>query len=267
VSEPVEVHHVADGPPGAPVVILSHALGTATEMWEPQVPALAERFRVIRYDHRGHGRSRVPPGPYSIDDLGTDLLGLMDRLRIERASLVGLSLGAMTVLWVAATAPDRVERLVACCTLARPPSPQAWVDRAATVRRDGIAAIGDLVIERWGYTGRNREVQELLRRLLLATPAEGYAACCDAIAGLDLEPLLGRIPAPTLLVAGAEDPAAPPHGMRALGDALGTDDVAFAVIDDAAHLVNVERADAVTAAIAHHLAPLLTGGSDERRTS
>jgi 3-oxoadipate enol-lactonase len=255
----VDVHHTIEGPPDAPIVILAHALGTSTEMWDPQLPALAQTFRVVRYDHRGHGRSPVPAGPYTIADLGGDLVRLMDRLRIERASLCGLSLGAMTVLWVAAHAPERVDRLVACATLARPPSPEAWAERAVIVRRDGIAAIADLVVDRWGYRDRNLKIEAFIRRQLLATPAEGYAGCCDAIRTMDLEPDLGAIRAPTLLLAGSVDPAAPPDGMRALREALATPQAQLQVVPDAAHLLNVERPDIVATALADHLSSLEIG--------
>jgi 3-oxoadipate enol-lactonase len=257
VSSGVDVHHVEKGPRDAPVVILSHAIGTSLEIWDDQAAALSTRFRVIRYDHRGHGQSPVPPGPYAINSLGGDLLGLMDRLGIARASLCGLSLGAMTVLWVAAHAPDRVGRLIACCVSARPAAPEAWSERAATVRRGGIAAIEELVVDRWGYRDRRPDVEVIVRRLLLATPAEGYAACCDAIRALNLEPDLGSITAPTLLLAGALDPAAPPAAVEAVG--AGIPGATLRVVEGAAHLASVEQPDAVTGAILDHLAPILDG--------
>lgn len=255
MSDPVEVHHVIEGPTGAPVVVLVHAIGTSLEMWQTQADALAREYRVVRYDQRGHGASPVPAGPYAIVDLGRDLLQLMDRLDVARASLCGLSLGAMTVLWVAAHAPERVERLVGCCVSARPASPEAWAERAATVRRDGLVAIEEMVVERWGYRNRRPDVESLVRESLLATPEEGYAACCDAIRTMNLEPDLGSITAPTLLIAGSDDPAAPPAVMAPIADAIG--DSVLRVVDDAAHLVNVDQPEAVTAAISGHLAPTL----------
>jgi 3-oxoadipate enol-lactonase len=257
VSDPVAVNHVADGPPDAPVVILAHAIGTSLAMWEPQAEVLSGVFRVVRYDQRGHGGSPVPAGPYEIADLGRDLLKLMDGLRVERASLCGLSLGAMTVLWVAAHAPDRVERLVACCVSARPVSPEAWAERAATVRRDGIAAIEELVVDRWGYRDRNPGIEAQVRAMLLATPPAGYAACCEAIRTMNLEPDLGSIAAPTMLLAGADDPAAPPAAMESVARMIPGS--TLRVVDGAAHLANVEQPQAVTAAISEHLAPILAG--------
>lgn len=257
MNDPVNVHHVADGPRDAPAVILVHAIGTSLSMWQTQAEALSRDYHVIRYDQRGHGASPVPDGPYEIADLGRDLLLLMDRLGMERASLCGLSLGAMAVLWVAAHAPERVERLVACCATARPASPQAWAERAATVRRDGIGAIEELVVDRWGYRDRAPAVEALVRTMLRATPPAGYASCCDAIRTMNLEPDLASIAAPTLLVAGNEDPAAPPAAMAAIAEAIP--DSRLRVVDGTAHLVNVERPEAVTATISEHLAPILAG--------
>jgi 3-oxoadipate enol-lactonase len=259
VSGRVEVHHLDEGPPDAPTVILSHAIGTSLEIWDAQAAALSTRFRVIRYDHRGHGRSPIPPGPYEIDGLGGDLLFLMDRLGIERASLCGLSLGGSTVLWVAAHAPDRVERVAVCCATARPASPEAWAERAATVRRDGLAAIEELVVDRWGYRDRRPDMEAIVRRLLLATPPEGYAACCDAIREMNLEPDLGSISAPTLLLAAELDPAAPPEAMQTVAAAIPG--ATLQILERAAHLATVEQPDAVTDAILDHLSPILHGRS------
>jgi 3-oxoadipate enol-lactonase len=254
MTSAVDVHHVSDGRPDAPVVVLAHAIGASLRMWDPQASGLARDFHVIRYDHRGHGSSPVPAGPYTIADLGSDLLALLDRLHVERAAICGLSLGAMAALWVASHAPDRVTRLIACCAVANAASAASWRERAATVRRGGTAAVADLVIERWGYRGRDPAIQGLIREMLLATPAEGYAACCDAIADMDLEPDLRAITAPTLVVAGGDDPAAPVTEMERVARLIP--DARVAVIDGVAHLANVERPDAMTDAVRAHLAAL-----------
>jgi 3-oxoadipate enol-lactonase len=256
---PVEVHHLVEGPVGAPVVIMAHAIGTDLSIWDAQASALAGRWRVLRYDGRGHGASPVPPGPYGIADLGADLLALMDRLEIERASLCGLSLGSMTALWVAATAPGRVDRVVACSVVARPASPAAWAERAATVRRAGLEAVADLVVDRWGYGDRRPDLADLVRALLLRTPPEGYTSTCEAIEGLDLWPLLGQVRAPTLLVAGGGDPAAPASEASAMAAVMP--DAHVDVVDEAGHLLSVERPDAITEAISRHLATARTGRS------
>jgi 3-oxoadipate enol-lactonase len=257
----IAVHHVVEGPPDRPVIVLSHAIGTDLSIWDAQVAALAPAWRVVRYDHRGHGASPVPTGPYSIADLGADLLALLDRLEVARASICGISLGAMTALWVAANAPDRVDRVVACAAIARPASPAAWAERAATVRTGGVEAVAGLVVERWGYAEQERkaELAALVRRLLLATPDEGYAGACGAVEHLDLWPELARIVAPTLLVVGEDDPAASLAEAQAIAEVIPA--TSICLVPDAAHLMSVEQPDAVTAAITEHLAPLLDGGN------
>jgi 3-oxoadipate enol-lactonase len=250
VSGAVAVHHVVDGPAGGPVVVLAHAIGTSLEMWQPQVAALAGHFRLVRYDARGHGRSPVPPGPYEMAELGSDLLALLDRLAVARAHVVGLSLGAMVGLWVASHAPERVDRLVACSVTPRPQQPEAWLARAATVRAGGTDAVVDLVTERWGYLDRAPVLREMVVRMLLATPVEGYAGACEAIARMNLEPDLPSVRARTLLISGSADPAAPPAANTAMAGVLP---VARVAVVDAAHLLNVEQADVVTKLIHDHL--------------
>ena len=139
---PIDVHHRTDGQPGAPVLVLSHALGLSLAMWDPQVPRLSQQLRLLRYDHRGHGGSPVPTGPYTIEHLGRDLLHLLDRLGLERVSFCGLSLGGMVGLWLGANAPERIDRLVVCCSAARMPRPDDYAARVANCRRNPL----DLVI-------------------------------------------------------------------------------------------------------------------------
>jgi 3-oxoadipate enol-lactonase len=253
-----EVAHELRGPSDAPVLVLSGSLGTDRSMWDPQAEPLGDRFRVLRYDQRGHGASPVPPGPYSIADLGSDLLALLDRLAIERASLCGLSIGGMSSMWVAAHAPERVERVVLCCTAASlaPEVSAAYAERAATVREQGLAGIADAVVARW-FTPRYRDacpdVVEWMRRRLLGTPPEGYAGCCEALAALDLRRELSLIEAPTLVLAGAEDPAIPPERVRLIAD--GVAGARFTSVPQAAHLASIERAELVTALMLSFLDP------------
>lgn len=247
---PVEVHHRVDGPAGAPPVLLINSLGADLTMWEPQVAPLAERYRVIRYDARGHGRSPVPPGPYRIEDLGRDALALLDRLGIERASVCGLSLGGMTGMWLGAHAPSRVDRLVLCCTSAQLGPAQQWAERAAAVRAGGTAAVADAVVARWltpAYAAAHPSVVASLREMIASTPAEGYAAACAAIETMDQRADLPRITAPTLVLAGADDPATPPPHAELIAAAVPG--ARLAVLPHAAHLATYERADAVTSLI------------------
>jgi 3-oxoadipate enol-lactonase len=241
-----ELHHRLDGPAGAPALVLSGSLGTTLEMWRSQVAALADSRRILRYDHRGHGGSAVPRGPYRIDELGTDLLALLDRLGLARVDLAGLSLGGMVGMWLAAHAPDRVRRLALLCTSARLGAPETWRERAAAVRAGGTSAVADTVVARWftpGFARRDPTAVAWAREMLRDTPAEGYAGCCEAIATMDLEPVLGEIHAPTLVIAGSQDPATPPeHSERLVAGITG----ARLELVDAAHLANIEQPEAVS---------------------
>jgi 3-oxoadipate enol-lactonase len=250
----VNLHHVVDGAEGAPALVLSNSLGTTLEMWEPQLVPLAKRFRVVRYDRRGHGRSPVATGPTTIDDLGGDLIELLDELALERISFCGLSLGGVVGMWLAVNAPERVERLALCCTAASFAPRQGWVDRAATVRTDGMGAIAEAVLGRWfrpSFQNTHPDIAARVHAMLVSIPAEGYAACCDALGDADLTSRLGEIAAPTLVLTGADDPVVPP----ATGDALAAaiPDAAHTVIEGAAHMANVEQPDAFTAALLRHL--------------
>lgn len=250
----VRAHHRVEGPEDAPVVVLSNSLGTTHEMWDQQAKALSARFRVLRYDTRGHGDSPVPPGPYSMADLGGDVIELLDGLGLERASFCGLSIGGMTGLWLAVNVPERLDRLVLCSTTAHLPPRELWLERAALVRAEGTAAVADSVLGRWftpGFAEHEPAAVGRVREMLLSTPAEGYAACCEAIAEHDLRAELGGITAPTLVIAGEEDPATPPEHARRLEE--GIPGARLLVVPDARHLANVEQPEAITRAIDGHL--------------
>ena len=248
------VHHTFAGPERAGVVVLSNSLGTTLEMWEPQAAVLARDRRVLRYDMRGHGRSPVPETPYSMADLGADLVGLLDRHGIERASLCGVSLGGMVSMWVAAHVPERVDRLVLCSTSAIMGPPESWTERAALVRREGTAAVADTVVARWftpAFAAARPDVVAAIRAQLAATPAEGYAGCCEAIKDMDQRPELPSITAPTLVIAAEGDPSTPPAHARTIAGLIPGS--RLEVLDRGAHLVNVEEPDLVTALITAHL--------------
>ena len=254
MTGPVELHHVVDGSPSAPALVLLDSLGTTLDMWDPQVAVLARHFRVIRCDLRGHGRSPVPPGPYSIADLGGDLLALLDRLGIERAHLCGLSIGGMIAMWVAAHEPGRVDRLVVCCSSAKLDRAETYRKRAATVRAEGTRAVAATVVVRWftpAFVAADPALVDRMRATIASIPAEGYAACCDALAVMDLESDIESIVAPTLAIAGAQDEAIPPEHSYALAARIPRSRVI--VVDDAAHLANIEQPAAVTGHILDHL--------------
>lgn len=241
--------YVVDGPADAPAVLLGPSLGSTVAMWSPQVSELARVLRVVRFDHRGHGGSPVTPGPYTVEDLGGDVLALIDHLGLDRVHYAGLSLGGMVGMWLAAHAPERVETLALLCTGAHLPPAQGWLDRAAAVRAGGMGAVAEAVLARW-FTPAFADV-EPYRQMLLSTPADGYAACCEAIAGLDLRPDLGAIHAPTLVIAGAQDPATPPELGRQIASVVAG--ARFVEVAGAAHLANVECADVVTGLLIAHI--------------
>jgi 3-oxoadipate enol-lactonase len=249
-----ELHFTSDGDAGAPALLLGGSLGTTLAMWEPQL-ALGRFRRLIRFDHRGHGRSPVPAGPYSIADLGGDVLAVMDRLGLERASYCGLSIGGMVGQWLAINAPERVEKLVLICTAAFLPPRSNWAERAEIVRTAGTpAVVADTVIGRWftpPFAQTHPELVTRYRTMIAATPAEGYAGCCEAIADLDLRAGLPGVTAPTLAIAGAEDPSIPAEHGEAIAEAIPG--ARIEVLDPAAHLANVERAADVNRLIANHL--------------
>jgi 3-oxoadipate enol-lactonase len=224
-------------------------------MWAAQLPALSQRFRVVRVDHRGHGTSWTPPGPYSIADLGGDVLELLDSLGMGRVHYCGLSLGGMVGMWLAANAPHRVGRLALLCTSPALNVNGSWENRAATVRAQGMGPMLEAAPGRWfteDFRERRPAVVDDVLAMLRATPAEGYASCADAIASMDLREDLARIAAPTLAIAGADDPATPPEHLEEIARRIsGT---RLEVVKAAAHLANMEQPDTVNRLLMEHFA-------------
>jgi 3-oxoadipate enol-lactonase len=225
--------------------VLSHSLGLSTVMWEPVAARLRERFRLLLYDHRGHGASPVPPSPYAIADFGQDLVQLLDRLELERVSFCGLSLGGMVGQWLGAHTPERLERLVLCSTAPRMLRPEDFTARARAVRAAGMASIADPAISRWftpDFMVRRPDAIAPLRAALLAVNVEAYAATCDAIAAMDQRDDLPKIKVPTLVMAGSADPVTPPEQARQMADRIpGAQAV---ILAEASHVACVEQPDA-----------------------
>lgn len=237
-----------------PVVVLAHALGATLDMWRPQVEPLCAKFRVLRYDARGHGQSSVPPGPYSIAQLGTDVLRLLDAHGIERAHFCGLSMGGATGLWLGIHAPDRIDRLVLCNTAAWFGPPDAMNARIETVRTQGVAPLVEPTMERWfnaAFRAADPATVQRTREQMRATSPEGYAACCAAIRDLDLREGLPSIRSRTLVIAGTDDPTAPPPAALALAAAIPG---ARCVELPAAHLSGLGAAAAFNATVLGFLA-------------
>ncbi|MFD2642271.1 3-oxoadipate enol-lactonase [Pseudomonas japonica] len=237
------LNYQLDGPEDAPVLVLSNSLGTDLRMWDTQVPAFAAHFRVLRYDTRGHGGSLVSEGPYSIEQLGRDVLSLLDALQIDKAHFCGLSMGGLIGQWLGINAPERLNRLIVCNTAAKIASPEVWNPRIETVLRDREAAmvgLRDASIARWftpAYSEANPESAKRITDMLAATSPDGYAANCAAVRDADFRDQLGEIKAPLLVISGAADAVTPPAGGLFIQERVaGAEYAEF----QAAHLSNVE---------------------------
>jgi 3-oxoadipate enol-lactonase len=246
--------HRLHGPTDAPVLVLSNSLGTTQALWERQLSVLAGSFRVLTYDHPGHGGSALPEQRPTVSSLTRSLVGLLDQLGLERVSMCGLSLGGMVGLTLALEHPERVDRLVLACTSPHLPPPELWEERARSVRAEGMAAVADAVVQRWFTPALVRDEPDTVtrfRELLVGLPPEGYARCCEALAAWDAREHLSAVAAPTLVLAGADDPAAPVAHAEGLASAIPG--ARLRVIERAAHLANVERARAFTHEVLEHV--------------
>ena len=242
-----ELNYQLDGPQGAPVLVLSNSLGTDLGMWDTQIPAFAEHFQVLRYDTRGHGQSLVSEGPYSIEQLGHDVLALLDALKIEKAHFCGLSMGGLIGQWLGINAGSRLRSLVVCNTAAKIGEPAVWNPRIETVLRDGqtaMVALRDASIARWftpEYAQANPDQAKRITDMLAATSPKGYAANCAAVRDADFRDQLGAIEVPTLVIAGTEDAVTPPSGGHFIQERVPG---ALYAEFYAAHLSNVQAGDA-----------------------
>jgi 3-oxoadipate enol-lactonase len=252
VANGIVTHYVMEGPAGAPVVTLSHSLAAGLEMWEPQIPALTARCRVLRYDTRGHGGSEVPPGPYTLDMLADDLLGLLAALGVERTHFIGLSMGGMIGQAVVLKRPDVLASLVLADTSCRmpPESGPLWDARIALAESRGMAALAEGTIERW-FTGpfieRVPEVIDRVRMLIRTTPPQGFIGCAQAIRVLDYAARLHEIRVPTLIVVGQEDQGTPVAASELMHAAITGSKLV--ILPSAAHLSNVEQAERFNQAV------------------
>lgn len=238
-----------DGPADAPVVLLSNSLGCTHAMWQAQMAALVERFRVLRYDTRGHGQSEAPSGEYTLDRLGQDVVDLLDGLGIATVRFCGLSLGGATGQWLGVHAADRLDRLVIANSAAQFGAPELWQSRVDAVLREGTAPLVPAVLERWftpEFRSAHPETVATIREMLLTTDPKGYAGCCAALRDVDLRSTLPAIAAPTLVIGGLHDPATPPEKSREIADAIPG---AGLELIGSAHLGAVERPAEFNAAL------------------
>jgi 3-oxoadipate enol-lactonase len=250
----VRLAHRFDGPEDAPVLVLPSSLGTTRELWEPQVGTFARSFRLLRYEHRGHGDSPVPPGPYSMSELAADAIALLDELGLDRVSWCGLSLGGMVGMWLGAHAPDRLVRLVLACTSARVGAPDVYRERAAFVREQGIEPVADAIVGKWftvSTFNERPELPERFRKIVVSQPVEGYAGCCEALAGWDFRDELAAVAAPVLVLAAAHDEATPASDTALLAGRIPA--ARLVTLQGAAHLANLERPGEFADAVLSHL--------------
>ena len=247
------VHYRLDGPDGAPVVMLSNSLGADLGMWDPQLAALTGRFRVLRYDTRGHGESSAPAVAYTIDALARDALGLLDALAIPRVRFCGLSMGGMIGQWLGVHAGDRIEKLVLASTAAKIGTDETWNARIDAVRQGGIESIADAVLARWftpHFLAAAPEIVARVRRTMIAVDRDGYIRNCEAIRDADLRDAVSRIRAPTVVISGTHDVSTTSIDGRFLADRIRN---ARYVELPAAHVSNIEVADRFTAALTEFL--------------
>jgi 3-oxoadipate enol-lactonase len=252
-SNGTRLNYRFDGPADAPVLVLSNSLGTNLSMWDPQIPALTAQFRVLRYDTRGHGQSSVTAGPYTITQLGRDVVGLLDGLGIERAHFCGLSMGGAIGMWLGICAPERINRLVLCNTAAKIGAAEMWNTRIDTVRTNGLSAVAETQAQRWftpAFIAEAPDVIASTRQMIAGTSPEGYAANCGAIRDMDQRETISRIRARTLVISGLHDPVISAADRRYLVDTIPG---AKLVELDASHLSNVEAPVEFTKALLNFL--------------
>ncbi len=249
----ISISYEAAGRDNAPPMLLSHALGTTRDLWAPQMDAFANAFRVIRYDTRGHGRSSVPAGEYTIDQLGRDALAVLDAAGVDRAHVCGLSLGGLTAMWLGIHAPDRVVSLVLSSTAARIGTRDGWVERIEQVRTSGLGPVADATMARWfteDYRRTHPGVVGRHRSMVATCPPEGYIGCCAAIRDADLREAIAGIQAPALVIAGRHDPVTTPEHGREMRGRIARSRM---VMLDGAHMSNVERAAEFNATVLEFL--------------
>ncbi|MGP6172545.1 3-oxoadipate enol-lactonase [Corynebacterium sp. A21] len=248
------LNHVSYGTNDKSTVVLLGSIGSTTDMWLPQLDALSHEHRVIALDHRGHGGSPVIPGPATIDDLANDVLKTLDSLGIESFKVAGLSLGGAVAQYLAATS-GRVTQAVFLCTSPKFGEPAGWFERAAAARTAGVDSLADAIVGRWfspGFLAEKPATSQHYRQMIAATDNEGYASCCDALAGWNFTQRLAEITVPVLTIAGADDPSTPPEVLQGIADGVANGHAE--VLSPAAHVPTVEQPTAVNELLLKHFA-------------
>jgi 3-oxoadipate enol-lactonase len=238
----VRIHYSLTGQDSAPVLVVSNSLGANFSMWDSQLSAFSSRYRLLRYDTRGHGQSSIPPGPYSIELLANDVLHLLDALHLDRVHFCGLSMGGQTGIWLGLHAPNRIHKLILCNTGAKIGTPEAWNARIDAVLARGMKDISSAVIGRWltpDFAAEHPDILTKTKAMLESTNPQGYANCCAALREFDARESLSSIALPTLVIAGSHDLATPAADGRFLAEKIPA--ARYAEFH-AAHLSNIEAA-------------------------
>jgi 3-oxoadipate enol-lactonase len=240
------LYYQVEGPEDGPAVLLINSLATRLELWDHQAAELSKHARLIRYDARGHGRSSVPAGEYTLEQLGRDALAVLDAAGVRSAAVGGISLGGLTALWLGVHAPERITALLVANTAARVGTVERWTERVTLVRTKGLAAVAEMTMANWfteEFRARERATIERFRSMVASCPLDGYVGCCAALRDADLREAIAAIRAPTLVIGGRRDPSTALEQTQAIADRIpGARLIAF----DCAHLSNVERAGEFT---------------------
>ncbi len=255
----ISVNYTFDGPANAPVVTMSHSLATDLGMWDPTMPALTSRFRVLRYETRGHGQTEAPRGAYTLDQLADDALALLRALNIQRTHWVGLSMGGMIGQALALKSPDVLLSLSLCDTSSRIPADAKplWEDRIRMAEAKGMEPLVEPTLSRWftaPFRERNKDVVDKVAKMIRTTPVTGYAGCCHAISALNLTDRLSAIKLPTAVIVGEDDPGTPVAASRVIAENIKG--ARLDIIPAAAHLSNMEQPEAFNRALSGFLGGL-----------
>lgn len=259
----IRIHYALEGAQSAPLITLSHSLATDLTMWDPQMEALLESYRVLRYDTRGHGKTSAPQGPYSLEMLAQDTLGLLQALGVEKTIFMGISMGGMIGQVLGFNAPEVLSGLILCDTSSRIPdeAKPVWNERIDTVQKEGMESQVESTIERWftpRFQGQHPEVIHKVRAMIRATSARGYIGCAHAIRDLNLTDRISDIKAPTMILVGEEDPGTPVSASEAIHEKIR--DSELVVLKSAAHLSNIEQSEAFNKAVLNFLHKIGTKG-------
>jgi 3-oxoadipate enol-lactonase len=250
----IDINYTLEGPEGAPVILFSNSLASNLHMWDGQAAAFSGKYRVLRADTRGHGKTEATPPPYTVQLLLDDAIALLDALGIDKVHFCGLSLGGMIGQRFGAFHGDRLLSLTVCDTTSQMREPEIWDVRIEAARKNGIPSIVGPTISRWfteDFIASGDPVIDKIRTMIAGTSMDGFVGCCQAIQRVDHVDLLGEVKTPTLIIVGKQDMSTPVEAARFINDHVAGSKLV--ILDPSAHLSNVEQQDAFTAALAAHI--------------